>query len=72
MSYPAPEHRVGYEVDRVINGALQGDESAGVDYLEKAVARGLSDVALLERGKCMAALRKHPRVEALIRNMSAR
>lgn len=52
--------------------ALQGDKSSGVDYLEKAVARGLTDVALLERSKCMETLRGEPRVEALIRDMGAR
>jgi Tfp pilus assembly protein PilF len=51
---------------------LQGDKLAGVDYLEKAVARGLTDVALLGRGKCMQALRSEPRVEALVQKMSAR
>ncbi len=50
--------------------ALQGETPAAVEDLEKAVALGLSEVALLRRGKCMEPLQGNSRVEALARGLA--
>ena len=52
--------------------AAQGDKSSAIEYLERAVALGLAEAALLRRGKCMEALRGDPRVEALAADLAGR